>query len=537
MRIKETPLTKTAIIPAILDTAFLELTHEQLRAKVTAVMALNEQLMTRNRVLLENIRLLLIKKFGPSSEHLSDGQLALLELEPGVCAEEVASEAARTEEEKAVTPPQDPPAPARKKPVRGPLPAHLPRVERIVPCPEAECSCAQCGGAKKVIGYEVSERLSLKPIEFFVEVTKREKMACAKCEEMGVSVAPVPPSIIEKGILSDALLIDILLKKYCEHTPLYRQSASLWRDAGIELSQSTMSASVLKAGALLGSIGEAMRKDLLSGGYIQADETTVPVQSKRSKGKNHQAYFWQYGRPGGPVVYEFRTGREREGPKNWLGDFGGRLQTDGYSAYDKIGANSLVYFGCWAHARRRFFEASKINLKDARSVGIVVQIEKLYALEAKARELGLTAKEREALRLEHAVPVLARIKAMVIEARAAAMLPKGPLGRACTYALNQWERLERYAGVGNGCVEIDNNIAENGMRGVALGRKNWIHIGSEEAGPRIAPIISVLETCKRLKINPREYLQDVLPRIANWSSTQIAELTPMAWLARKNLPA
>jgi hypothetical protein len=294
-----------------------------------------------------------------------------------------------------------------------------------------------------------------------------------------------------------------------------------------------MSASVLKAGALLGSLCEAMRKDLLSGGYIQADETTVPVQSKRAKGKNHQAYFWQYGRPGGPVVYEFRTGREREGPKNWLGNFGGRLQTDAFSAYDKIGAPELLYFGCWAHARRRFFEASKVNAKDARSVAIVVQIEKLYALEAKARELSLSFEAREALRLEHAVPHLAKIKAMVIEARAA-VLPKGPLGKACTYAINQWERLERYASAGNGCVEIDNNLAENGMRGVALGRKNWIHIGSEEAGPRIAPIISVLETCKRLKINPREYLQDVLPRIANWNSTQIAELTPTAWLARKN---
>jgi transposase len=524
------------MLSPILDPVLLELIPEDIRPKVAHAFARVEELERRNRILLEEIRLLNIKRYGASAERLSDGQLAMFETEPGVCAAEVELEAARSEAEKAVASPEDPNAPKRKKAVRGPLPAHLPREERIIHCAQSDCFCGQCGGAKKVIGYEVSERVSIKPIEFFVEVTKREKMACARCEEMGVNVAPVPPSIIEKGILSDALVVDVVLKKYAEHLPLYRQSATILRDAAIEVSQSTLSTSVLKVGELLGPICSAMRQDLLLGSYIQADETTVPVQSKRTKGKDHQAYLWEYGRPGGPVVYEFRMGREREGPKNWLADFGGRLQTDGYAAYDKIGAATISYFGCWAHARRKFWEASKVNPKDTASVAIVVQIRELYALEAKARDLALSVEAREALRLAHAVPVLAKIKSMVIEARAAA-LPKSLLGKACTYAINQWERLERYAGAGNGCVEIDNNIAENGMRGIAIGRRNWVHIGSEEAGPRIAPIISVLETCKRLKINAREYLKDVLPQIANWNSTQIAELTPMAWLARRNQAA
>ncbi|MDB6172926.1 MAG: transposase [Chthoniobacteraceae bacterium] len=297
-----------------------------------------------------------------------------------------------------------------------------------------------------MIGYEVSERLSIKPIEFFVEVTKREKLACARCEEMGVSVAPVPAAIIEKGILSDSMVIDVITKKYLQHRPLYRQSVTIEREAGVAVSQATLSSSVLAAGALLMPLCGAMRSELLASGYIQVDETTVPVQSKRTKGKDHQAYFWVYSRPEGPVVYNFRMGREREGPKIFLAGYDGRLQCDGYSAYDKIGAN-IVYFGCMAHARRKFFDASKLAPGDVRSVAIIEKIGKLYEVEGWAREANLSYQERESLRLEKSVPILAELKAMVLEARDAT-LPKNALGKACTYALGQWERLERYASPG-----------------------------------------------------------------------------------------
>lgn len=521
-----------------MDAALLDPAAQELRAKLEEAFARIAQLEQRNSLLSERIRLLLIKKYGPGAERLSDGQLSLLELEPGVSSAEVTAEASPDQKLKDA----EPKAPA-KKPVRGPLPAHLPRIERLVCVPAGECFCGQCGGAKKLIGYETSERLAIKPVELYVEVTKREKRACAKCEEMGVSTAPVPPSIIEKGILADSLVVDVMIKKYCGHSPLYRQQAGLLRDAAVEVSQATLGSAVLKAGQLLTAVSEVMGKDLLAGGYIQADETTCPVQSNRTKGKNHQAYLWEYGRPGGPVVYDFRMGREREGPAAFLSDFNGLLQCDGYSAYDKIGGPNIVYFGCWAHARRKFFDASKADPKDARSVAVIVKIGKLYDVERTAREEGLDAAQREALRAELCPALFAEIKAMIIAARPFGT-PKSALGKACTYALNQWERLVRYTAEGHGRVEIDNNQAENGMRGIALGRRNWIHVGSEGAGAKIAAILSVLETCKRLKINPRHYLEDVLPQLAYRDTrpevaavTTIEALTPAAWQhTRANAP-
>ena len=523
-----------------------ELTREQLLEKLEASLLRNARLEQINFLLAEELRLLRIKKYGSGAERLSDGQLALLELEPGVCPAEVAAEGALAPADKALAPSNPPTTtttPARRKPVRAPLPEHLPRQERIVHVPARDCLCSQCGAAKKLIGYQTSERLAVKPIELYVEVTKREKRACARCEELGVSIAPVPATIIEKGLLADSLVVETIIKKYCDHAPLYRQAAGIGRDAGVEISQATLSSSVLKAGELLEGVVGAMKAELLAGEYIQADETTVPVQSDRTKGKNHQAYLWEYSLPGSLVVYDFQMGRSREGPANFLAQFGGRLQSDGYAAYGKIGGPSLLHFGCWAHVRRKFFDAAKLDPKNVRCVAVVAAIGALYEIERQAREGKLTFSEREVLRVRECPSKLASLKALIVETRAGA-LPKSALGKACAYALQQWERLERYAGPGNGMVEIDNNWAENAMRGVALGRKNWIQIGSESAGPKIAALLSVLETCKRLKVNAREYLLEVLPELAYRATRpgmsgerSVAELTPTAWVRLRTAPA
>jgi len=519
-----------------------ELTREQLSAKLEAALLRNARLEQYAFLLVEELRLLRIKKYGSGAERLSDGQLALLELEPGVCVAEVAAEGEVAPADKELAPNTPLHEPARKQPVRGPLPEHLPREERIVHVSAKDCHCAQCGAAKKLIGYQTSERLAIKPIELYVEVTKREKLACARCEELGVSIAPVPATIIEKGILADSLVVETIVKKYCDHSPLYRQAAGIGRDAGVEISQATLSSSVLKAGELLTGVVAAMKAELLAGEYIQADETTVPVQSDRTKGKNHQAYLWEYSVPGSLVVYDFQMGRAREGPANFLAPFGGRLQSDGYAAYGKIGGPSLLHFGCWAHVRRKFFDAAKLDPKNVRCVAVVAAIGALYELERQAREAKLTFSEREALRARECPSRLAALKTLITQSGAGA-LPKSALGKACTYALNQWERLERYAGPGHGMVEIDNNWAENAMRGVALGRKNWIQIGSESAGPKVAALLSVLETCKRLKLNAREYLLEVLPVLA-YQETRLglsgvksaAELTPTAWMRLRTAP-
>jgi hypothetical protein len=313
------------------------------------------------------------------------------------------------------------------------------------------------------------------------------------------------------------------------HLPLYRQSAILERETGIALSRATLDGWVMRVGELLRPISGAMAQELLAGDYIQADETPVDVQSERTKGKNHQAYLWQYSRPGAEVVFDFRMGREREGPKRFLGDFEGILQSDGYAAYDHVGGAKIVHAACWAHARRKFFQAVELNPQDQIALRLVAQMDELFDIDAQARKQSLSQEDHQLLRLEKSKPLLEEIKFQIQAARTSA-LPKSVLAKACNYTLTLWARLTRF--LEHPELELSNNLAENAMRPVALGRRNWIHIGSEEAGPRVAAIVSVVETCRRLKIPVRDYLCSILPGLANFPINRIAELTPAAWLAR-----
>src|SRR5215469_338698 len=368
------------------------------------------------RVLEERLRLVRIEKYGPGSEKLSDDQLELLEWEPGVSSAEVEAESQRQQLEL-------PLKQARKHPGRQQLPAELPRVEQIIACTADQCVCGKCGKETIVIGYETSERLDVEPAKYFVQVTKREKRVCKGCEEQGVQSAPLPARIIDKGLASDRLVIDTVVSKYADHCPLYRQSAILARETGIDLSRATLDGWVMRIGELLRPISGAMAQELLGGNYIQADETPVGVQPESARGKNHQAYLWQYSRPGGVVVFDFRMGREREGPRRFLGHFEGILQSDGYGAYDHVGGPKIVHAACWAHARRKFFEAVKLNPRDQTSIRIVAQMDGLFAIDEKARKENVTARDRHLLRLEKAKPLLEQIKIAVQAARADA-LPK-----------------------------------------------------------------------------------------------------------------
>jgi transposase len=474
------------------------------------------------RVLEERLRLVRIEKYGPGSEKLSDAQLELLELEPGVSSAEVQAESERDQLKL-------PLKKARKHPGRQELPPHLPRIEKIIACTPEQCVCGNCGKENSVIGYEKSEQLDVKPAEYFVVVTMREKRACKDCEEQGVECAPAPVRIIEKGLASDRVVIDTVVSKYADYVPLYRQSAILERETGIDLSRATLDGWVMRVGELLRPITAAMGQELLSGSYIQADETTVGVQMHDGRGKNHQAYLWQYSHPDGPVVFDFRLGREREGPKRFLGNFEGLLQSDGYGAYDHIGGPKIVHAACWAHARRKFFDAVKLNPKDTTSIQIVAQMDELFGIDAQARQEGLSQIDRHVLRLDKSKSLLEQIKAAIQSARIGA-LPKSALAKACNYTLTLWSRLSRFLEYPE--LELSNNLAENAMRPVALGRRNWIHVGSKEAGPRVAAIISIVETCRRLNLPVRDYLGSVLPGLANFPINRVAELTPSAWAAR-----
>jgi len=477
------------------------------------------------QVLEEKLRLQRIAKYGPGSEKLSNLQLELLEFEPGVSNTEVAAES-----ERGALPPTAERKKRRKHPGRQTLPADLPRVERVIACTPEQCVCGGCGADTKVIGYEVSEVLDVKPAEYFVEVTKREKRACKKCEEQGVAMAPLPVRIIAKSLVSDRIIVDTIVGKYADHNPLYRQSVIFLRDAGIDISRATMCGWVMTVGEMLAPIVGAMRRELLAGSYIQADETTVDVQTHDGRGKNHQAYLWQYGKPGASTVFDFRMGRGREGPAHFLEKFEGILQTDGYVSYVRgVGGPKMVHAACWSHARRGFVDAIKLNKLDAGSISIVERMDQLFAIDARARDEKLDHDARHVLREQEAPHLLDKIYAQ-IQALSKNVLPKSAAGEACAYTVKQWKKLTCF--LEHPELELSNNLAENSMRGVALGRKNWIHIGSQQAGPRVAAILSVVESCRRLRLPVRNYLNEILPGLADKPIQQVVALTPAAWIAR-----
>ena len=480
------------------------------------------------QLLEERLRLQRIAKYGPGSEKLSNLQLELLEFEPGVSNTEVAAESER--DALPLTPEKKK---RRKHPGRQTLPADLPRVERVIACTPEQCVCGGCGAEAKVIGYEVSEVLDVKPAEYFVQVTKREKRACKACEEQGVAMALLPVRIIAKSLVSDRIIIDTIVGKYADHNPLYRQSVIFLRDAGIDISRATMCGWVMTVGEMLAPVVGAMRLELLAGSYIQADETTVDVQMHDGRGKNHQAYLWQYGTPGGETIFDFQMGRGREGPASILDKFEGILQTDGYAAYiNGVGGPKMVHAACWSHSRRKFVDAIKLNKLDAASISIVELMDKLFAIDARARNEKMDHTARHALRQQEAPPLLDKIHAQIL-ALSKNVLPKSAAGEACTYTVKLWKKLTCFLEYPQ--LELSNNSAENSMRGVALGRKNWIHIGSQQAGPRVAAILSVVESCRRLKIPVRKYLHEILPGLANMSIQLVADLTPNAWAARHTL--
>ena len=470
------------------------------------------------QLLEERLRRQRIGFLGPSSETLSDLQLELLtEEEPGVTREEVEAES-RREPIPAAAPRKRKPHPGRK-----PLPESLPRVEEVIAC---EANCTYCGGEAHVIGYDLSEVLDREPAKWFVRITKREKRSCGKCS--AIQMPPLAPRIVEKGLASDRVIIETVVAKYCDHLPLYRQEAIIEREAGVEISRATLDGWVMRVGELLEPVIEAMRADLLRASYIQADETIVPVQMHDGRGSDHPAYLWQYGTPGGGTVFDFQLGRGRDGPAKFLKGWNGILQTDGYQAYDQVGGAGLIHVGCWAHARRKFVDAVKVNPQDSAAIAMVTRMDALFLVDRHARQQELKAEERAVFRREHAYPWVDEIHSECRKLRAQ-LLPKSTLGEAVNYTLNMWAKLRRC--FDHAEVELSNNMAENSMRPVALGRKNWLHVGSVKSGPKVAAILSVVESSRRLGLPVKDYLLAVLPGMSRRKHSEAAHLTPARWKA------
>jgi transposase len=500
---------------------------DQTRQIVESILTSNQRLEAENRLLREQIRLMQINKYGKRSEKLSDNQLHLLEGEPSVTAAEVEREAALAEQDSQAARVQSKSQRQANEnhPGRVQLPAHLDRREVILPCPAQDCRCPQCQGETTVIGYESAEELDVTPAQYFVKVIKREKRACLKCPEAGVKTAPCPSKMVPRSKLSDRVIIEAVIKKYDEHLPVYRQCAGLERDAAVQLSRATLVDAIMAVGGYLEPIRQVLRQDLMDQDYIQADETPVPCRSPRTRGRNHQAYMWEYSRPKGPVVFDFRMGRQRDGPQEFLRGFCGTLQTDGYAAYDKLGLE-LKHAGCWSHVRRGFYKAHLLAPQEPIALELLEGIKALYAVEEQARQHRLGPEQRRALRDQQTRSLVQALKVRLVQVRQE-ILPNSALGKACSYALGQWPRLLVF--LEDGRVEIDNNWCENAIRPIVLGRKNWLHIGSEQAGPKIAAIASVIETCRRLEINVRDYLSQILPKLPEWPIKHVAQLSPLAW--------
>ena len=397
--------------------------------------------------------------------------------------------------------------------IRLALPTHLHREEHIIE-PEEDIT-----GARK-IGEVVTEVLEYTPGKFYVERYVRPKYILPKEEKIVIGELPSLP--IPRGNAGAGLLSHLLISKFTDHLPFYRQVQQFKRQ-NIEIAESTISGWFSATCRLLEPLYERLVTRIRQSSYLMADETPIPVQTKDKPGSTHKGYHWVYYSPIDKLVcFDYRKGRGRDGPNDFLGHFRGMLQTDGYNAYDIYDKKEgITLFGCMAHARRKF-ESAKDN-DPKRAEYVLERMRKLYMTEREAREKGLAPEQRKALRMEQSLPVLDELEKWMKE-QLPDILPKSSIGQAITYTLGLWPRLTRY--VHNGQIEIDNNLIENSIRPVALGRKNYLFAGSHEAAQQAAMIYSFLGTCKINNVEPYEWLKNTLQRIPDQSIQNLDELLP-----------
>jgi transposase len=480
------------------------------------IATLQEQLTTSQREIVSlrhQLDVLCRRLFGKKSEHVDPHQLTLaleqLANEPGAVSEPIEMDSGETPVR----------GHQRRRPTgRRPLPADLPRQVTIVDVSETDKICG-CGQPKTCIGEDVTEKLEYSPASFYVVATSRPKYACPHCHA-GVVQAPAPPQAVEKSLAGEGLLAQVVISKYVDHLPLHRQE-QIWARHGIDLSRTTLCDWVAAVATALAPIGERLRQEVIAADYLQTDDTTVTVL--RPSGGSFKGRLWTYVDPlGHQVVFDATATHERDGPETFLAGFGGDLQADAYTGYDRLYQTGRIReLGCWAHGRRRFVEALPTAPEGAL---IVALIQQLYHIERQA--VTLTPDERRAVRQDRSVPLLARIDE-VRQTLMRTVLPKSPLGDALRYLDNQWRVLNRF--VEDGRWAIDNNRAENQLRVVAVGRKNWLFAGSLEGAHRTALLYSLLQSCRLAGVPAFAYLRDVLLRVATHPHSHIDQLTPKGW--------
>jgi transposase len=410
------------------------------------------------------------------------------------------------------------------------LPAELPREIIELQPAQADRCCPSCQSEKVRIGEDRTEELDYVPASFVIREYVRPKYACRTCAN-GVVQAALPARPIEKGRPGPGLLAHVITSKYGDHLPLYRLERIFPRH-GIDISRKTLSQWCGAVADLLQPVATQIAANVLSAPWVQSDDTGVDVQDRTANPQIRKGYVWTYRGPDASAFYDFTWARTSAGPLRVLAHFRGYLQADAAPAFDDVYRTlPIIEVGCWAHARRRFKEAVRTAPKEAAPV--VVWIGELYGLERSAKKDRLDAERRRELRQQRARPILTRLHAY-LQAIAVTALPKSPLGEAIGYALRQWEALTRYTE--DGRLEIDNNGAENALRPLCLGRKNWLNFGSEKAAHRAMVLLTLVQTCKAHQVDPFQYLRDVIDRVSTHPMSRIDELTPRRWKELREKP-
>lgn len=496
--------------------------QEQIRiltATVAALQAENKSLHQKNQHLLNQL-------FGRSSETLDPRQMELLLGLPPTDAAPVP----------ATLPPAQKVARPRVRRASKPRMADdLPTEDIIIDPEEVKLSPE----AYELIGEEITLELDVVPPKYYQRRFIRRKYTSKADRNQPPILAALPLRLIEGGYASPGLVTDIILKKYMDHLPLYRQEQILKMRFGIDLSRKTMCDWIGKAADWLKPIYRHLYDDLQKEGYLQIDET--PIRYGRSEGGGGgQGYFWVYHQPGGGVLFEWHTGRGAERLKRMLDSFSGTVQCDGYAAYGRYARernqrehdagrpSAIALAACWAHARRKIFEAREEHPPVAG--WLLNQIGRLYRIEAQLRLQKAGPNLRQAVRSSQSGMILARIR-RALDKKMAAYLPQSRLGAAIGYILGLWKELLQFRD--DGRLEIDNNGVENAIRPTAVGKKNWLFVGHPEAGERSAILYTLLENCSRLGINPQDYLKDILTRLPTMTNRQTHELTPANWAASR----
>jgi len=482
----------------------LERMQAEIKFKQTKIEALNFEIARLKRW-----------RFGSSSESLDTTTQAVLF--DRILADTALEDRAAEQETK---PQPAAPTPPKRQAVRQALPANLPRIERHHEIDQTHC---ECGQPFKRIGEEVSEQLDCVPAQFFVLRHVRGKYACACCQT--IQAVPMPAQIIDKGIPAPGLLAQVVVAKHDDHLPLYRQE-EIYARSGVHIPRSSMAQWIGICGVRLAPLADALKEFILSHSVIHADETPVSLLAP-GKGKTKRAYVWVYRTTNfvtqRAVLFDFTTSRAGEHPRRVLHGFAATLVSDDYSGYFGLQAQGVTAALCWAHARRKLFEAHKFNGSEIAGRAVTL-IAKLYEIEREAREFEPEA--RWLLRQEHSRPIVQALHTWLTEQRQK-LANADVTAKAIDYSLSNWRALTRYLDDGN--VPIDNNAAENAVRPLCVGRKNWLFVGSQQAGERAAVVMSLIESAKLNGHDPWAYLKDVFERLPTLKQRDLAQLLPHNW--------